>query len=46
MSEMDKKILDRQVELLKGMDDQEKAVYLAFCEGMLAAKQQGCGREN
>ena len=42
MNEMDKKILDRQVELLKGMDENEKALYLAFCEGMLAGKQQGC----
>lgn len=39
MSETDKKIIERQQELLKLMDVDEKKQYMAFCEGMLATKQ-------
>lgn len=39
MSELDKKILENQVKLLKAMDEDAKKQYLAFNEGMLAAKQ-------
>lgn len=40
MSELDKKILENQVKLLKAMDDAAKQRYLAFMAGMLAAKMQ------
>ena len=40
MSELDKRIMDNQLKLLKAMDEDAKRQYLAFSEGMLAAKQQ------
>jgi hypothetical protein len=40
MSELDKRIMDNQVKLLKAMDEDAKRQYLAFSEGMLVAKQQ------
>ncbi len=45
MSELDRKILENQVKLLKAMDEDAKRQYLAFNEGMLAAKQMQSTKE-
>ena len=40
MSELEKKILENQVKLLKAMDEAQKQRYMDFTEGMLAMKQR------